>query len=162
MAMLEHCKVCMRWIPQVLTKEQEEHHVQVFTLPVMRCIVSTTRLSQNSNLRSGKMCISHWRSCSRWSPQQVERRGEWSFWISWNSDKPWTLTEQYILMLTTLKARTSRVRLEKKTTFPLQHINARLHTSLKTVERSTSFHYHTHHVDKFGIFWLLCALMKDW
>ena len=38
----------------------------------------------------------------------------------------------YIATLTKLKARISRVRPEKKTTFLLQHDNARLHTSLET------------------------------
>jgi len=42
-------------------------------------------------------------------------------------------SDRYIMMLTKLKARISRVRPEKKTTFLLQH-NARSHTSLKTVE----------------------------
>ena len=40
----------------------------------------------------------------------------------------------YIMTLTKLKAQVSRVRPEKKTTFILQHDNARLHTSLNTVE----------------------------
>ena len=41
---------------------------------------------------------------------------------------------QYITMLTKLKAQISGVRPEKKKIFPLQHDNARPHTSLKTVE----------------------------
>jgi histone-lysine N-methyltransferase SETMAR len=41
---------------------------------------------------------------------------------------------RYIPTLTKLKARISRVRPEKKTTFLLEHNNARPHTSLKTVE----------------------------
>ena len=28
-AMLEYCKVCARWVPQMLTQEQKEHHMQV-------------------------------------------------------------------------------------------------------------------------------------
>ena len=43
-------------------------------------------------------------------------------------------SDSYIAMLTKLKAQISRVRPEKKTTFLLQHDNARPHTSLKTVE----------------------------
>ena len=39
----------------------------------------------------------------------------------------------YITTLTKLKARISRDRPEKQTTFLLQHDNARPHTSLKTV-----------------------------
>ena len=41
---------------------------------------------------------------------------------------------RYIATLTKLKTRISRVRPEKKTTFLLQHDNAKPHTSLKTVE----------------------------
>jgi len=47
-------------------------------------------------------------------------------------------SDHYIAMLTKLKARISRVRPEKKTTFLLQHDNARPHTSLKTVEHIVS------------------------
>ena len=42
-------------------------------------------------------------------------------------------SDRYIATLTKLKARISRVRSEKKTTFLLQH-DVRPHTSLKTVE----------------------------
>ena len=47
-------------------------------------------------------------------------------------------SDRYIATLTKLKARISRVRPEKKTTFLLQHDNARPHTSLKTVEHIVS------------------------
>jgi len=43
-------------------------------------------------------------------------------------------SDHYIATLTKLKARISRVRPEKKTTFLFQYDNARPHTSLKTVE----------------------------
>ena len=43
-------------------------------------------------------------------------------------------SDHYIVTLTKLKARISRVRPEKRTTFLLQHDNTRPHTSLKTVE----------------------------
>ena len=43
-------------------------------------------------------------------------------------------SDRYIAVLTKLKARTSRVQPEKKTTFLLQHDNSTFHTSLKTVE----------------------------
>jgi len=55
---------------------------------------------------------------------RYERRG--SFWISWNTDKP--------SMLTKLKAQTSRVRPEKKTTFLFHCNKTRPHTSMKTME----------------------------
>ena len=43
-------------------------------------------------------------------------------------------SDRYIATLTKLKAPISRVRPEKKTTFLLQHDNAKPHTSLKTAE----------------------------
>jgi transposase len=49
-------------------------------------------------------------------------------------------SDRYIVTLTKLKAQISRIRLENKTTFLLQHDNARPHTSLKTMG----------HVAKFG------------
>ena len=48
-------------------------------------------------------------------------------------------SDRYIATLTYLKARISRVRPEKKTTFLLQHDNARPHTSLKTMEHIANF-----------------------
>ena len=56
--------------------------------------------------------------------------------------------DRYIATLTKLKTRISRVRLEKKTTFLLQH-NARPHTSLKTVSTLPilgGLSYHTHRI----------------
>jgi len=47
-------------------------------------------------------------------------------------------SDLYIVTLTKLKARISRVRPEKKTTFLLQHDNARPHTSFKTVEHTVN------------------------
>jgi len=47
-------------------------------------------------------------------------------------------SDRYIATLTKLKARISRVRPEKKTTFLLQHDSARPHTSLKTVEHTAN------------------------
>ena len=44
----------------------------------------------------------------------------------------------YMMRLTKPKAQTSRVRPEKKTTFLLQHSNARPHTSLKIMEHTTN------------------------
>jgi hypothetical protein len=48
-------------------------------------------------------------------------------------------SDHYIATLTKLKARISRLRSEKKTTFLLQHDNARPHTSLKTMEHVAKF-----------------------
>jgi len=61
----------------------------------------------------------------------------WSLWISWNPEQ--TINSDYcITTLTVLKAWTSRVRPERKTTFLWQHSNDRLHTSLKTVKHIAS------------------------
>ena len=65
----------------------------------------------------------------------------------------------YIATLTKLKAGTSGVRPEKKTTFLLQQDNVRSCTSLKTVEHIAmlpvlaGLTYHTHY-----IFWIWCFL----
>jgi histone-lysine N-methyltransferase SETMAR len=52
-----------------------------------------------------------------------------------NPDKK---SDCYIATLTKLRARISRVRPEKKTTFLMQNDNARPHTSLKTVEHTVN------------------------
>jgi len=76
------------WISHMLTKEQEEHFLQVCqdllnhtslkaaaswiaSLPVMRCGFSATSWSQNSNMWSSDVWIPHGR-CSRHSPQCVK------------------------------------------------------------------------------------------
>ena len=48
-------------------------------------------------------------------------------------------SDRYIMTLTKLKARISGVRPGKKTTFLLQHNNARPHTNLKTMEHIVNF-----------------------
>ena len=106
--------------------------------PVTRRGVTTTSRSQNGSPWSGDMWIPQRRKSSRCCPQRVKWRAlsfgigkGWSFWISLNPDKHqlWPLHRD-----AKLKARISRVRPEKKTTFLLQHNNARPHTNLKTVE----------------------------
>ena len=61
----------------------------------------------------------------------------------------------YVVMLTKLKAWTSRVRREEKTAFLLQHDNARPHTSSETVEHVANLDCgcHTH-----CIIWIWCLL----
>ena len=57
--------------------------------------------------------------------------------VFWDPAFPWTRTinsDRYFAMLTKLKASISRARPDKKTSFLLQHNNARTHTSLKTLE----------------------------
>jgi len=47
-------------------------------------------------------------------------------------------SDHYIMMLTKVKAQTSRVSPEKTTTFLSKHANARSHAGLKTVKHITS------------------------
>ena len=63
------------------------------------------------------------RPCTAVTPRNEERL-----------DQLISKSDRYIATLNKLKVRISRVRPEKKTTFLLQHDNARPHTSLKTVE----------------------------
>ena len=71
----------------------------ITSLPAMRCGVTTTRQSQNRSPWRGDTWIPHWRKTSRHSPERVKwcalsfgiGKG-WLFWISWNLDKPSTLT----------------------------------------------------------------------
>jgi hypothetical protein len=56
-------------------------------------------------------------------------------------------SDYYIVTMTKLKAQISRFRLEKKTTFLLQHDNTRPHTSLKTMgmlQSLAGLSYHTY------------------
>lgn len=69
------------------------------TLLVTRFSVTTMSQSQNSSPQSGDMWIPHGRKCSRLSTQWIQRYAlsfgigkVRSFWISWNLDKPSTLT----------------------------------------------------------------------
>ena len=120
--------------------------------PVTRHGVTTTSRSQNGSPWSGDMWIPHQRKSSRRCPQRVKRcalsfgigKG-WSFWISLNPDKPLTLN---------LKAQIYGVRPEMKTTFLLQHENARSHTSLKTVEHNVNpgLSNHTHRIFRIWCF----------
>jgi len=54
-ATLECCKVCSKWVPQMLIQEQKEHHMQAF-----------------QNLLNS-MWVPHLRKCSRQSPGKAKR-----------------------------------------------------------------------------------------
>lgn len=56
----------------------------------------------------------------------------WSLWISVNLEKP--STDHYIVTMTELKAQSSSVSPENKTTFLLLHDDSRPHASLKTID----------------------------
>ena len=76
-------KVTLSWIASLLMR----HHV------------TTAGWSQNSSPCSGDIWIPHQRKCSRlsclwvtWCALSFEIENGWSFWISWNPDKPSALT----------------------------------------------------------------------
>ena len=103
----------------------------------MRSGVTTISQSQNSSPWSGNMWIPHWRKKWRCSLQRVK----WcalSLGIEKGCDPsgfPGIISsDHYIMMLTKLKAWTSRTWPETEATFLLQHDNARSHTTLKTME----------------------------
>jgi len=114
---------------------------RIISLPMTGGGVTTVSQSQNSSSwRAGKMEIPHRSRSSRcvtqwikWCVLSFGMGKGWSFWISWNSGKPSTLTITYITTLTKLKDRTSTVWPEK-TIFLSQHNNARPLLSLKTKE----------------------------
>ena len=112
---LEYRIICARWAPQMLTREHQEHHIQVCwdllnqynaggvswitSSQVTGRGVTTTSQSQNGRPWSGDMWIPHRRKSSRCCPQWVK----WcalsfgigkgcSFRISLNLDTPSTLT----------------------------------------------------------------------
>jgi len=105
----------------------------------MRCYVTATSQSQNSSPWNGDVWIPQWVNGSRKGAQSVKRCA-----LSFGGRKggslldflvPWHTidSDHYIVMLTKLKARTSRAGPEKKTTFLLPH-NTRPHTNVKTME----------------------------
>ena len=114
--MLEYCKICTRWVPQMFNAGTERtlyasasgptepiqgwkwyspqvHHYLWWDMgsPTMRC-------SQNSSPWDGYMWIPLEEKVqdtvlSKWSVVQSFEIGKWwSFWISWNTDKPSILT----------------------------------------------------------------------
>jgi len=76
-ATLEYCKGCSRRVPQMLTQEHKEHHMQICQYLVnqyeaegdscLDCIITTSR-SQNGSPWSGNMWIPHWRKSSKCCP----------------------------------------------------------------------------------------------
>lgn len=130
--------------PYKCSHGQKEYHMQVCQnlLPAMRCGV-TTRWSQNSSLWSDYIWILHQRTSSRCSPQGAM----WcalSFGIGKDdpSGFPGTQTNHQLWPLQCNTDLSWRLilpaRSEEKTAFILQHSNARLHTSLRTVECAVS------------------------
>ena len=75
------------------------HRCDQFTNTTSSRHIALLKWNQNSSAWGGNMWIPNWRKHSRLSPQKLKwcalspgmRKG-WSFWISWNPDKPSTLT----------------------------------------------------------------------
>ena len=156
-ATLEYRKVCAKWVPRLLTQEHKEHHMQV-------CpdLLNQYKAEDDSFLE--RIITGDETCCHHYEPESKQQSMDWrhvnSPWkkkfkmlpsvgkvmcaVFW--DRKWVIlldflkpgqtiiSDRYIATLTKLKAWISRVRPEKKTTFLLQHDNARPHTSLKTVE----------------------------
>lgn len=75
------------------------HRCDQFTNMTSSRHIALLKWNQNSSAWGGNMWIPNWRKHSRLSPQKLKwcalspgmRKG-WSFWISWNPDKPSAVT----------------------------------------------------------------------
>jgi len=156
-ATLEYRKVCARWVPRMLTREHKEHRMQV-------CQDLLHQYEAEGDSFLDRITTGDKTCCHHYEPESKRQSMEWRHVNSPSTKKFKTLpsvgkvmytvfwdrkgaillhflepgqtinSDRYIATVTQLKARISRVRPEKKTTFLLQHDNARPHTSLKTVE----------------------------
>jgi len=116
---------------------------QTASLPAMRHGITTTSWSENGSPWSSDMWIPHRRKSSKYSPQWVEMctvfwKGKGMILLDFLEPEETINSDHYITTLAKLKAYNSKVKPEKKTTFFLQHNNARLYTSLKTMEHAVS------------------------
>lgn len=156
-AMLEYCKVCIQWIPWMLTHEwiKKTQHMQICqgllnqyelegnTFPGW-ChywwwdVITTINQSQNGSLWSGDTWNPYWIKISR------PLLGEVMWTVIWGKkgvillgclEPRQTISSDCYITLTTLKALTFRVRPENKTIFLLQHDKTGPYISLKNVER---------------------------
>jgi len=156
-ATLEYRKVCARWVPRMLTQEHKELRMQ-------NCQDLLNQYEAEGDSFLDRIITGDEKWCHHYEPESRRQSMEWRhvnspsknkfktllsagkvmctvFW-----DRKWVIlldflepgqtinSDRYISTLTKLKARISRVKPEKKTTFLLQHDNARPNTSLKTVE----------------------------
>ena len=160
-AMLEYQKVSSRWVPWMLVQEEKKtpraslsepiepirgcwwqfpgshHHWWWDTVLPLWARVKTVHGVVTCEFPIKQEVPRRSPHCALWCALSFGIGKRWSFWISWNSNKP-------SILKATLQCWLSwrlelRVRTERKTNFLLQHSNARPHTSLKTVEHIASF-----------------------
>jgi len=159
-ATLEYRKVCARSVPFMFTQEHKEHRMQV-------CQDLLNQYEAEGDSFLDRIITGEEACCQHYEPESKRQSMEWRHVNSPSKEKFKTQasagkvmctvfwdrkgvilldflepgqtinSDRYIATLTKLKARISRVRPEKKTTFLLQH-DARPHTSLKTVEHIAS------------------------
>jgi len=157
-ATLGYRKVCARWVPRMLTQEHKENRMQVCQDLLNqyeadgdsfldRIITGDETWCHHYEPESKRQSMEwrHVNSPSKKKFKTLPSAGKVMCTVFWDRKGVILLdflepgqtinSDRYIATLTKLKARISRVRPEKKkTTFLLQHDNARPHTSLKTVE----------------------------
>jgi len=154
---LEYRKACARWVPQILTQERKEHRMQV-------CWSLLNLYEAEGDSFLDRIITSDEMFCRHYEPESKRQSVDWQhvnspskkklkilpsvgkvmctvFWdrkgvILLNFIEPGQTinSDRYVATLSKLKARISKVRPEKKTSFLLQHNNARPHISLKTMK----------------------------
>ena len=160
-AKLECSKVCARWVPRMLTREHKGHRMQV-------CQDLLNQYEAEGDSFQDRIITGDETWCHHYELQSKRQSMEWRHVNSPTKKKFKTLpsagkvmctifwdrkgvilqdflepgqtinSDRYIMTLTKLKARISRVRPKKKTTFLVQHDNARPHTSFKTMEHTAN------------------------
>jgi len=156
-ATLEYRKVCTRWVPRMLTQERKEHPMQVCQDLLnqyeaegdsfLDCIITSDKTWSHHYEPESKRQSMEWRHVNSPSKKKFKTLpsvGKVMCTVFWDRKGVILLnflepgqtinSDHYIVILTKLKARISRVRPEKKITFLLQQDNTRPHTSLKTME----------------------------
>ena len=112
LSVLEYLKICSRWVSQISYRNRKNTGCKfvrtywfnrklkvtvswITSLPMMRHVVTTTNQSQNSSPGSSNVLIPHWRKSLRcivqwlkWCALSFGIGEEWSFWTSWNLEKP--------------------------------------------------------------------------
>ncbi|PNF14079.1 hypothetical protein B7P43_G02148 [Cryptotermes secundus] len=159
---LDYRKVCSRWVPRMFTRDHKTHRTEV-------CQDLLHQFETEGDKFLDNIVTGDETWCHHYQPESKRQSMEWRhpdsprkkfktqpsarkvmctvFWdrrgvilLDFLEPGESVNSERYKTTLTKLKARISRVRPEKQTTFRLQHDNARPHTSLVT----------TAHISKFG------------
>jgi len=127
---LEYCKICARLVPQNLTQEEKEHHMQIcqellnqneteYDSLLNRIIIDDEMWHHNYSQESKWLPIEWWREFTNEEKVQalVSKVMCTVFW-----DRKGVILLDFLetgQTLTKLKTQTIRVKLEKKTTFLL-------------------------------------------